>query len=144
MVVKKGFMLITIPIMIALFVLVIGGAFGLSVLLKKQLIINLIVEYENNEGDLSILSLLRRKFSETLDGYDVIVLSSNIQSDSFLDFIDDAINKTISPKCYELYFLEKLIKKTCDCGRNSNKVSFDLIVPYNDENLIKTLTLVYK
>jgi hypothetical protein len=141
----KGFGIFTF-----LLIAIIAGAtiilfFTIPVLLfKYHLIINLKVQYDYNEGETAILSLLRLPYQDK-EAYRIFSEwpIKYYKDESAKKFLEEKINITSLSKCYKLLNSTDVILKSEGCEPKEVLAEAYIFVPYNPKSLVEKYVLVY-
>lgn len=112
--------------------------------LKYHLTINLKEKYEYDNADLSLLSLISMKYNDTYSMYRVV-------SEHTLNGFDESMQSSIRDKlilltgtnCSKIVNTTATILRERNCEAFENLGEMDVFIPYNPENLIEKIILVY-
>jgi len=137
---KKG---IVAPIVMA----IIGGiAIGtittliLSVVFLKIHLVGIVdYRYEYDNSQLYLLTLLSKTYN---DKPIYTQIANNLQTGSpSLTFVKSELEKIVGDRCYKLFTSAKTIAQSA-CTPSKYTVQTKIVLPYNPDRLVETLTLV--
>jgi hypothetical protein len=113
-------------------------------LFKYHLTINLKVQYDYNEGETAVLSLLRLPYQDQ-EAYKIFSEwpIRYYNDENAKKFLKEKINITSLSKCYKLFNSTDVILKSENCDPKEVLAEAYIFVPYNPKSLVVKYVLVY-
>lgn len=141
----KGFEPFTIAIVgiITTFTVIIGIAIP-PLTLKYHLAIDLKETYEYNNAQLTLLSLVSEKHSDTYSMYRVIAeRNTNSFDDNMQKSLREKLTLLTGSSCFKIVNDKVTILKAENCEPVENTGDIYIFLPYNQNSLVEKLILVY-
>jgi hypothetical protein len=117
--------------------------------LKVHIERNVIFETKYNNVQLSLLSLLSTKYTDSLDGtskpvYEILSEHMSLKNKPDITFLNSLLNDLTENHVYELYYTENGQNQTLAKQGDPSKfeTSTMIVIPYNSSQLYKELHLV--
>ncbi|MEM5773014.1 MAG: hypothetical protein QXL86_02190 [Candidatus Aenigmatarchaeota archaeon] len=142
---RKGIGIFTILLIAIIAGTTISLFFTIPVFLfKYHLTINLKIQYDFNEGETAILSLLRLPY-QNQEAYRIFSEWSIKYSgdEKAKEFLKEKINITSLSKCYKLLNSTNVLLKSDGCDPKEVVAEAYIFVPYNSKSLVEKYVLVY-
>lgn len=112
---------------------------------KYHLAINLKERYDYNNAELALLTLISTKYNDTYSTYRVLSEHTmNGFDESMKNSLKEKITLMTSSNCFKIVNKAATILKAENCEPVENVGEVNLFVPYNPDNLVEKIILVFK
>jgi hypothetical protein len=142
----KGFLPITIAIIGLIATATIFVALTLPLfVLKYHLAINVEQEYDYNNAQLILLTILSYKYNESYSMYQVLAERNvNGFDESMKAKIEDVGKILTGGKCFRIVNQTSTVFEISNCSAKKSSGEIYIFKPYNKQSLIEKLILVYE
>jgi hypothetical protein len=142
----KGFLPITIAIVGLIATATIFVALTLPLfVLKYHLAINIQQEYDYNNAQLILLTLLSYKYNESYSMYQVLAERDvNGFDDSMKAKIEEVGKILTTGKCFRIVNQTSTVFEISNCQAKKSSGEVYIFKPYNKQSLVEKLVLVYE
>jgi hypothetical protein len=142
----KGQLPLTIGIIGMIFTITAIMIIGFTLIfLKYHLSINLKQEYDYNNGQLTLLSLISSKYDETRSIYRILSeRNTNGFDENMRGKIESDLELLTKSKCFKIVNDTATILEKHDCTATKNVGEIYIFRPYGDGKLVEKLILVYE
>lgn len=110
-----------------------------------HLAVNLNREYNYNNAQLALLSLVSTKYNETYSMYRVLSeRDSNGFDEDMKGKIESNLNLLLQAKCFKITSETATILEKPDCSAAKHSGEIFIFKPYNQDGLVEKIILVYE